>query len=192
MRYYEMVGHRVTVSNTVYKTVSKPFITQWARYKDQKQQMQPVALKITGELPVMQWAGVFNDFLHRKIGVRTIPLSYVTRATALASRPSSDHKDDLPYGEEFDSIEEELVTQASHMHPLYCEDNAIVYYCLEEAVRGTQYALSFKPYQQVKMEGRLWSPLHSSLLELTNGKQNYTQGISFCMKRCGMVRHYTP
>eukprot|EP00957_Ditylum_brightwellii_P107999 8238198-Ditylum_brightwellii.AAC.1 len=90
---------------------------------------------------------VFDDFLYRKIGVRAISLSYVTRMTALASRPASDHKDDPPHGEEFDSIEEELVAQASHRHPLYCEDNAAVYYCLEEAAQGTKYALSLKPYQ---------------------------------------------
>ena len=71
--------------------------------------------KITGELPDMQWTDGFDDFLHRKLGVRTTPLSSVTRATALASRPASDHKDHRPHGEEFNSIEEELIAQASHM-----------------------------------------------------------------------------
>eukprot|EP00957_Ditylum_brightwellii_P190046 14467989-Ditylum_brightwellii.AAC.1 len=36
------------------------------------------------------------------------------------------------------------------MHPLYCEDNAQVYYCLEEAVRGTQYVSTLKLFQQIK------------------------------------------
>eukprot|EP00957_Ditylum_brightwellii_P169158 12876201-Ditylum_brightwellii.AAC.1 len=103
-----MVGCHVTVSNTVYKTIVKSFINQWARLKDWKQQMQPLIPKITGEFPIMQWTDVFDDFLHRKIGVRTILLSYVTRATALASMPTPVYKDDLPHGEEFDSIEEEL------------------------------------------------------------------------------------
>eukprot|EP00957_Ditylum_brightwellii_P208584 15358124-Ditylum_brightwellii.AAC.1 len=98
---------------------------------------QLVVPKITGELPAMQWTDGFDDILHRKISVRTIPLSYVTRATALAPRPASDHKDDLLHGDKFDSIEEELVAQASYMHPLYNEDNAVVYYCLEESVWGT-------------------------------------------------------
>eukprot|EP00957_Ditylum_brightwellii_P142279 10839515-Ditylum_brightwellii.AAC.1 len=118
------------------------------RYYEMKQQTQHVVPKITGELPVMQWMDVFDDFFHRKIGVRTIPLSYMTRATILASKPASDHEDDLPHGKEFDFIKEELVAQTSHMHPLYHEDNAAVYYCLGEAVQGTQYALSLKPYQQ--------------------------------------------
>eukprot|EP00957_Ditylum_brightwellii_P044979 3411481-Ditylum_brightwellii.AAC.1 len=74
---------------------------------------------------------VFDDFLNQKIGVRTIPLSYVTRETALALKPASVHRENLPHGEEFDSIEEELVAQSLHMHPLYHKDNAAVYYCLE-------------------------------------------------------------
>eukprot|EP00957_Ditylum_brightwellii_P154297 11741726-Ditylum_brightwellii.AAC.1 len=64
----------------------------------------------------------------------------------MASRPASDCKDDHPHGGEFDFIEEELVAQALHTHPLCHEDNAAVYYCLEEAVQGTQYASSLKPY----------------------------------------------
>eukprot|EP00957_Ditylum_brightwellii_P054417 4122856-Ditylum_brightwellii.AAC.1 len=150
MRYYETVGCRVTVSNTVYKTTIKSFTDQWAGLKGWKQQKQPVVPKITRKLPVMQWRDVFDEFLHRKVGVRTTPLSYITRAIALALRSASDNKDDLPHREEFDSVEEELVAQASHMYPPYQEDNAAVYYCLEEAVRGTQYASSLKPCQQVK------------------------------------------
>eukprot|EP00957_Ditylum_brightwellii_P026439 2000007-Ditylum_brightwellii.AAC.1 len=76
---------------------------------------------------------VFNNYLSRKIGIRTIPLSYVTRVTALATRPVSGHADHLLHGEEFDLIEDELVAPALHMHPLYHEDNAAVYFCLEEA-----------------------------------------------------------
>eukprot|EP00957_Ditylum_brightwellii_P145104 11051845-Ditylum_brightwellii.AAC.1 len=67
-----------------------------------------MVLKITGELPIIQWTDVFDDFFHRKIGVSTIPLSYATRETALVSRPASDHEDDLHHGEEFDFIKEEL------------------------------------------------------------------------------------
>eukprot|EP00957_Ditylum_brightwellii_P157815 12012033-Ditylum_brightwellii.AAC.1 len=54
-RYYEMVGCRLTVSNALYKTIIKSFIDQWAGLKDHKCQTQPVVLKITGELPIMQW-----------------------------------------------------------------------------------------------------------------------------------------
>eukprot|EP00957_Ditylum_brightwellii_P104794 7987712-Ditylum_brightwellii.AAC.1 len=68
MRYYKPVGRHVTVSNTVYKTVIKPFTDQWAGLKDWKCWTQPVVPKITGELPVMQWVDIFDDFLNQKIG----------------------------------------------------------------------------------------------------------------------------
>eukprot|EP00957_Ditylum_brightwellii_P072254 5492416-Ditylum_brightwellii.AAC.1 len=46
-RYYATVGHCLTVSNTVYKTVIQSFTNQWASLKDHKHQTQPVVLKIT-------------------------------------------------------------------------------------------------------------------------------------------------
>eukprot|EP00957_Ditylum_brightwellii_P106210 8102915-Ditylum_brightwellii.AAC.1 len=64
----------------------------------------------------MHWTDIFNDFLHRKTGIRIIILSYVIRAIALALRPASVNKDDLPHGEKFDLGEDELVAQASHTH----------------------------------------------------------------------------
>eukprot|EP00957_Ditylum_brightwellii_P110372 8418320-Ditylum_brightwellii.AAC.1 len=42
IRYYETVGHHLTVSNTVYKTVIRSFTNQWASLKDSKRQMQPM------------------------------------------------------------------------------------------------------------------------------------------------------
>eukprot|EP00957_Ditylum_brightwellii_P135885 10364752-Ditylum_brightwellii.AAC.1 len=77
-----MVGCRLTVLSTVYETVIKPFTNQWAGLKGRKCQTQPVVSKITGDLPIME--------------------------TALALRPASVHRENLPHGEEFDSIEEEL------------------------------------------------------------------------------------
>eukprot|EP00957_Ditylum_brightwellii_P194779 14836452-Ditylum_brightwellii.AAC.2 len=93
---------------------------------------------------------VFNNFLARKVGVRTIPLNYVTRTIALAIRPASMYATDLSHAEEYVSIEDNLVALALHTHTLYCEDNADVHFSLEEATRGALYASSLKPFQQVK------------------------------------------
>eukprot|EP00957_Ditylum_brightwellii_P000616 48109-Ditylum_brightwellii.AAC.1 len=108
MRYYTTIGHRLTVSNTVYSTVIWSFTQQWAGLKDRKRQTDPLVPKITAELPIMRWVDVFDEFFNRKIGVKTIPLSYVTRETELVLRPATDHRENLPHGEEFESIEEEL------------------------------------------------------------------------------------
>eukprot|EP00957_Ditylum_brightwellii_P032613 2471806-Ditylum_brightwellii.AAC.1 len=95
--YYEMVGHHLTVLNTVYKNIIRSFTNQWTGLKNCKRQIQPMVLKITGELPILQWVDVFNDFLNRKVGVRTIPLFYVTKETSLALRPASVHSENLPH-----------------------------------------------------------------------------------------------
>jgi hypothetical protein len=58
-------------------------------------------------------------------------------------------------------VEEELVARASHAHALYRDDNASVYYFLEEATRGTSYSASIKPFQQRKDGRGAWLALKS-------------------------------
>jgi hypothetical protein len=53
----------------------------------------------------------------------------------------------------YGSVEGELIALATHNHPLFRDDNAEVYYALEEATRTTQYAASLKPFQRGK-DGR--------------------------------------
>ena len=76
-----------------------------------------------------------------------IPLAFVTRAVVevLAAVPALENN--RPHSEEHGSVENKLIARASHKHELFCEDNAKVYYHLEEASRGTSYAASIKPFQ---------------------------------------------
>ena len=48
------------------------------------------------------------------------------------------------------SIEGDLISRASHTHRLYRDDNATVYYKMEEATRGTLFSDSIKPFQRRK------------------------------------------
>ena len=50
-----------------------------------------------------------------------------------------------PSAVEYGSVEGELVARASHAHVLFRDDNATVYYLLEEATRDTNYSASIKP-----------------------------------------------
>ena len=45
--------------------------------EDKKKADEPDVPKITKALPVIKWTEAFRDYLHRTIGVRTIPLAYV-------------------------------------------------------------------------------------------------------------------
>ena len=83
--------------------------------------------------------------------MRMIPLAYVVRqeavvdpsvAPAIAARQ--------PYSADHGLVEDELIARAIHNQPLYRQDNATVYYKLEEATRATNYAASIKPFQRAK------------------------------------------
>jgi hypothetical protein len=62
-------------------------------------------------------------------------------------------KTNKPHSEMYGSVELDLVNCASHDDPLFHENNKNVYFCIEEAVRGTEYAVSIKPLQRA-MDGR--------------------------------------
>ena len=46
-------------------------------------------------------------------------------------------------------------------HALFCNDNSDIYFLLEEATRGTQYATSIKPFQQCRDGEGAWNALTS-------------------------------
>jgi hypothetical protein len=94
-------------------------------------------------------AAAFSDYLHRVIGVCTIPLAYVIRPEA-AVPPIGPQAAGAPHSTAHEAIKTEIIARASHGHPLLREDNLAVYYKLEEATRATSYAVSIKPFQRAK------------------------------------------
>ena len=58
-------------------------------------------------------------------------------------------------------MEGELVARAAHTHALHRDDNSVVYYHLEEAIMGTSYAASIKPFQRGKDGRGAWKALTS-------------------------------
>ena len=46
---------------------------------------------ITKALPIIKWTEAFQDFLHRVIGARMIPLAYVIRTNPQVPRHCSSH-----------------------------------------------------------------------------------------------------
>ena len=95
------------------------------------------------------------------ISVRIIPLAYVTRTNKDVPAVAPPLQVRQPHSDEHGSIEGELIVCASHTHALFRDDNAAVYYALEEATCSTSYAASIKPFQRSKNG-------HGALLDLTN------------------------
>lgn len=53
-----------------------------------------------------------------------------------------------PYSVEHGLIKDELISRANHTDGLFRNNNTTVYFELEEATRGTQYAATIKPCQR--------------------------------------------
>jgi hypothetical protein len=119
----------------------------------------PEVPKISKALTVIKWTEAFADFLYWSIGVRTIPLAYVTRREPLVLAAAPPLAVNRPHPTEHGSVDGELVARALHNHPLYHDNNSQVYYYLEEATRTTRYAASIKPYQQAKNGRGAWLAL---------------------------------
>ena len=161
VRYYEETGRPLTAANIQWDSVIKNFSEQWKALKDRKTGELLEVPKITKALPVIKWTQALADYLHRLIGVRMIPLAYVIREEIAVPGAAPGLAPGQPHSFEHGSVEAELVARARHSHALYRDDNAAVYYKLEEATRSTVYAASIKPFQRAK-DGR------GAFLALTN------------------------
>ena len=144
-----------------WSNVMKNFEIQWKALKEHKEADDPDVSKISKSLTIMKWTEAFQDYLHQTIGVRTIPLAYITRETVDVPAIPPPQEANKPHSTEYGSIEVELVARASHDHELYKEDNGSVYYHLEKATRGTIYSASIKPFQRGKDGRGAWLALTS-------------------------------
>lgn len=153
VRFYTTIGRELTSQNIRWDPVIRNFEQQWKALKARKDADDIEVPKISKNLSIIKWTEAFEDYLHRKIGARTIPLAYVTRGEVLVSPTCPDLASNAPHSEQYGSVEMDLVARSSHNHPMYRDDNLSVYYDLEEATRGTSYAASIKPYQRAK-DGR--------------------------------------
>ena len=161
VHYYNTIRHDLSAGNMRWSNVMKNFEIQWKALKERKEADDPDVPKICKSLPIMKWTEAFQDYLHRTIGVRTIPLAYITRVTVDVPAITPPQEVNKPHSTEYGSIEVELIARASHDHELYKEDNGSVYYHLEEATRGTIYSASIKPIQRGKNGRGAWLALTS-------------------------------
>ena len=122
--------------------VKRNFEEQWKALEAKRKEDDPETPVISKALPIMKWAESFRDQLHRCIGVRYCPLAFVIRPEVVVPAACPDLAPQEPYSEEHGSIEMDLVMRASHGHGLFRDDNAEVYYKLEEATLMKVYCFN--------------------------------------------------
>ena len=133
VRYNETVGRDLIAPNMHWNQVRKNFEMQWKALMDRKEEDPLEVPKITKTFPIMKWTEAFQDYLHRVIGVRVIPLAYIICADSGVPMPAPPLVPNQPHSEAHGSIKNKLVERASHEHPLFRDDNSKVYFKLEEA-----------------------------------------------------------
>ena len=161
VKYYTAVGCDLTVANLQWYTVIKNFDIQWTALKEKKGDDSPETPKISKVLPDIKWTEAFQDFLNRKIGNHNIPSAYIFCDVQNPPDAAPPLAPGQPHSLEYGSVEAELITRALHAHALFCNDNSDLYFLLEEATRGTQYAVSIKHFQQHRDGEGAWKALTS-------------------------------
>jgi hypothetical protein len=116
IQYYNTLGRNTTAGNLQWTPVMKNFSEQWKALEDKKGGNKPEVPEITKALPIIKWTDTFRNYLHRVIGVCTIPLAYGIRPEA-AVPPIGPQAADVPHSTEHEAIETELIARASHGHP---------------------------------------------------------------------------
>ena len=94
----------------------------------------------------MKWTEDFSDFACHVIGTWNTPLSYAIRDTVDVPRDAPRYHAQPTLPDEYESVEEDIISRAMHTHPLYRENNYSLYFYLEEATRSTVYTSSRQPY----------------------------------------------
>ena len=148
-QYYETVG----------RTLS-PGVMTWAYVKQFKALSElrknwpapPELPKLGRNVPIMKLLEMIRETLHKKLGIRQIPLSYVTRAVVTPG-PIGPIRENKPFSRDFSSFHEEMVARASHDHQNYQDDNSAVLDILVGCLGDTEYMTSLKPFQRLR-DGR--------------------------------------
>lgn len=151
--FYKTIGRDITAQNVVYEPIIKNFKELWEALNKRKKGDAPEVPKLSKGTPMIKWVESFDDHLCQCIGMRMVPLAYVIRDKAEVPALCPALAAGQPYSNQFGSIEDDMINRASHLHGLFKDDNASVYYKLEEATRNTVYSDSILPFQRSK-DGR--------------------------------------
>jgi len=98
----------------------------WQGIKDCRATNDPETPKVSKVLTIIRWTDAFRDHLHQCVGVRHIPLGYVTQTDNAVAMMCSVFAYDQPYSSEHTSIEGDLIARSSHAHGLFHDNNANV------------------------------------------------------------------
>ena len=122
------------------------------------------------DVSIIQLLELVTEHLRSKIGVRKIPLSYVTRTDPTVPTIGTISAT-FPYSEGVDSFHEELITRASHKHPNSAGDNRMVLDVLVACLKTTRHMSDLKPFQERRDDRGALASLELHNMGNSNGIQ---------------------
>ena len=134
VRFYNEIGRNIDSDSLDYDSVIRDFTKQWNAIKENKEAKDSDVPKILKSLPTIKWIEAFDDHLSMVIGVRNIPLSYVTRLN-VASPDEIEEREEGKAHSIGSSVVEDLVVHADQRDAYFKTDNQRVYHLLEKATR---------------------------------------------------------
>ena len=150
--FYEQTNREVT-----------PEMMMWPVMKNFKIQMDalketvapPALTPIKSGVPITKFLEHFKLHCHGVIGKRHAPVNYVFREEEVVSPGGPAFLANQPHSLEHGSVEGELIARLSFDHPLYRNDNELVYTILAKALQGSKYAATIARFRRNGvMDGR--------------------------------------
>ena len=147
VRYYESVSIELTTTKICWPVIENYEIQRKAIYLRIKQ-MVPDVPKIGKTTTVAKWNDFIIVYAVQVFGATKSSLKYVIRSNGGVVMP---HPTLVlsPYSTPVGSVAGEQALRLSHTHPLFRDDNEQFYWILEEAVCGTVYEATIKPFQRL-------------------------------------------
>ena len=97
-----------------------------------------------------------QNFWGTMIGVQNSPLAYIVWEIAKVPMVPPPLVPKRPYSKEHGSVEREMISQLSHEHPVFDDDNATCFNHLEEATHGTIIAVTIQPLKRLRNGRVAW------------------------------------
>ena len=107
----------------------------------------------TKSFHIIKWIEAFEIYLHKCLGVRKIPLSYVIRQSTVVRNDV----DDPPTN--YYSISQEMINRGDHNHASFPDDNAHVWSLIHECLKETPYYISIRSFARSRDGRRAYDAL---------------------------------
>lgn len=151
--FYSTIGRSMQPGDMMYHPVINNFKELWRALKEKAKKDQPEVPKLAKGVSFVKWIESFKDHCLQCFGSQCIPLAAVIRENAEVPAVCPPRAQGQPYTEVFGSIASDLINRSSHTRGNFAEDNAAVYFKIEEATRNTTYHDSIAPFKR-NLDGR--------------------------------------